>query len=86
MNVRPEDGVCRSCGGRLQIVDFDDVSLTVTCLDCADGYDVESDAFGGGCMTYYFPLLVARFTRKGGGASDAPSSPERQGRPEKASP
>ncbi len=88
MNVRTEDGVCRSCGGRLQIVDFDDVSLTVTCLDCADGYDVESDAFGDGCMTYYFPLLVNRLVGRARGTvdSDAASSIERHGRPEEAAP
>jgi hypothetical protein len=60
VNVRPEDGVCRSCGGHLQIVDFDDVSLSVTCLECAEGYDVETDAFGDGCLTYYFPLMAKR--------------------------
>lgn len=60
MNVRPDDGVCRSCGGHLQIVDFDDISLSVTCLECADGYDVETDAFGDGCMKYYFPLVARR--------------------------
>jgi len=60
VNVRPDDGVCRSCGGHLQIVDFDDISLSVTCLECADGYDVETDAFGDGCMKYYFPLVARR--------------------------
>jgi hypothetical protein len=60
--------VCRSCGGHLQIVDFDDVSLTVTCLECADGYDVETDAFGDGCRTYLLPLMAKRLF---GEASDA---------------
>jgi len=60
MIVDTEDGVCRSCGGQLEILDFDDVSLEVTCLDCADSYAVETDAFGDGCMTYYFPLMTAR--------------------------
>jgi hypothetical protein len=64
VNVRPEDGICRSCGGHLQIVDFDDVSLTVTCLECADGYEVETDAFGDGCLTYYFLLMAERVLRE----------------------
>jgi hypothetical protein len=58
--VRLEDGACRSCGGQLQILDFDDVSLSVTCLECSDSYDVETDAFGDGCMTYHFPLMAKR--------------------------
>jgi hypothetical protein len=70
MNVRPEDGACRSCGGQLQIMDFDDVSLTVSCLQCADGYDVETDAFGDGCLRYYFPLMAGRLFGQEGDALD----------------
>lgn len=33
VNVRPVDGVCRSCGGPIQITDFDDCSMTVTCVE-----------------------------------------------------
>jgi hypothetical protein len=68
--VRKEDGVCRSCGGQLQIVDFDDASLSVSCLECADGYDVETDAFGDGCLTYYFPLMAKRVLGKENDGSD----------------
>ena len=56
MLVDKEDGCCRSCGGQLEIEDFDDVSLEVTCVDCSDSYAVETDAFGDGCMKYFFPL------------------------------
>lgn len=31
MLVDPEDGKCRTCQGRLTIVDADDVSMTVEC-------------------------------------------------------
>ena len=58
MIVNLEDGRCRECGGQLEIMDSDDCSLSVTCLECAESYDVEPDAFGDGCMTYYFPLRV----------------------------
>jgi hypothetical protein len=44
----------------LEITDVDDASMSVTCLECHDTYDVESDAFGDGCMTYYFPLIAQR--------------------------
>lgn len=60
MIVNKEDGCCRSCGGQLEILDFDDVSLEVTCLECADSYSVETDAFGDGCMKYFFPLNAKR--------------------------
>ena len=37
-----------------------DVSLNVACSECGDNYDVETDAFGDGCMKYYFPLMAER--------------------------
>lgn len=58
MDVDRKDGTCRSCDGSLAIVDFDDCSLTVRCEECGDVYDVETDAFGDGCMTYWFPLML----------------------------
>ncbi|MCE9530872.1 MAG: hypothetical protein K8T89_07080 [Planctomycetes bacterium] len=70
MNVDPNDGVCRTCGGPLQIIDFDDVTLTVACIECSDIYDVETDAFGDGCMTYHFPLMAERLF----GGDDGPES------------
>jgi len=60
MLVDLKDGSCRSCNGQLEITDVDDVSMTVVCLECSDSYDVETDAFGDGCMTYYFPLMAQR--------------------------
>ena len=56
MRVKPIDGVCRSCGGELEIVDADDATMTVEC-QCGDTYVVEPDAFGDGCMTYYVGFL-----------------------------
>ena len=64
MNVDLSDGACRSCGGQLQILDFDDVSLHVTCIECSDGYEVETDAFGDGCMKYFLPLATQRLTEE----------------------
>lgn len=60
MLVKLEDGQCRTCGGQLEITDHDDCSMTVICLSpgCGDSYDVEPDAFGDGCMVYYFPLVM----------------------------
>ena len=60
MNVDLADGACRSCEGQLQILDFDDVSLHVTCMDCGDSYEVETDAFGDGCVKYYFGHVTKR--------------------------
>jgi hypothetical protein len=64
MVVDTEDGVCRSCGGQLEIMDFTDASLEVTCTECADSYEVETDAFGDGCVKYYFTLMTERILGK----------------------
>ena len=53
MLVETKDGKCRSCGGQREIIDADDATMTVECQECGDGYLVEPDAFGDGCMTYY---------------------------------
>ena len=60
MKVDQRDGACRSCGGVLEITDADDATMTVACTECGDSYDVETDAFGDGCMTYYVPFIAAK--------------------------
>jgi transcription elongation factor Elf1 len=60
MRVMPSDGVCRSCGGELGIVDADDATMSVECTECGDSYQVETDAFGDGCMTYYVGFMTGR--------------------------
>ena len=61
MHVETKDGTCRSCGGELEIVDADDATMTVECQgECGDSYQVEPDAFGDGCMTYYPGFLTQR--------------------------
>jgi hypothetical protein len=61
MRVNPRDGVCRSCGGELEIVDADDATMTVECQgECGETYMVESDAFADGCMTYCVGFLAQR--------------------------
>jgi len=59
MQVNPKDGVCRSCGGAIEVVDADDPTMTAEC-ECGDTYQVEPDAFGDGCMQYYVPFLAER--------------------------
>ena len=59
MRVNPKDGVCRSCGGELEITDADDATMTVEC-ECGESYLVEPDAFGDGCMTYYVPFIASQ--------------------------
>lgn len=60
MLVSLDDGRCRSCSGQLEIEDVEDALMHVSCTECGDNYQVEPDAFGDGCMTYYFPLWHAR--------------------------
>ncbi|MBM3995001.1 MAG: hypothetical protein FJ303_12735 [Planctomycetes bacterium] len=64
MRVDLKDGRCRTCGSQLDIVADDDATMTVECLECGDSYDVETDAFGDGCMTYY-PAALAELMERG---------------------
>jgi hypothetical protein len=64
MLVDLEDGACRTCGGQLEITDFDDVTLTVLCRECCDSYPVETDAFDDGCLKYHFALVIDSAGRK----------------------
>lgn len=59
MRVDPKDGKCRTCGGELTIIDADDATMTVECA-CGEVYLVEPDAFGDGCVTYYFGFLAGK--------------------------
>ena len=60
-HVDPRDGCCRSCGGCLDIIDVSDATLTIACVDCADTYDVESDFFNDGCLTYWPAAWLEKF-------------------------
>ena len=61
MLVDLTDGKCRSCGGQLEILDADDCSMSVTCVEymCRFVRRVEPDAFGDGLrQAYYFPIMT----------------------------
>ncbi len=58
MMVDLKDGACRTCGSTLQIVAADDATMEVLCIECADSYLIEPDAFGDGCMTYYVGFMA----------------------------
>ena len=60
MRVDLCDGRCRTCGSALDITDCTDISLLVECSECADSYEVETDAFGDGCMTYYIGMMAEK--------------------------
>ena len=60
MMVELKDGACRTCGCALQIVDADDATMSVECIECGDSYLVEPDAFGDGCMKYYVGFMASR--------------------------
>lgn len=62
MRVAPADGSCRSCSAELEILDADDATMLVECQnpECGDTYQVEPDAFGDGCVTYYIPFMASR--------------------------
>ena len=61
MRVDPRDGRCRTCGGTLEVTDADDVCLFVECQEgCGDSYEVETDAFGDGCMTYWLAMMTEK--------------------------
>ena len=60
MLVDLKDGRCRLCDSVLEIVDADDATMTVACTECADSYQLEPDALGDGCMTYYLGFMTQR--------------------------
>ena len=68
MLVDLKDGRCRSCDSQLEIVEVDDISMLVRCMECDDTYSVETDAFGDGCMTYYVGFMQQQMEE---GAYDA---------------
>ena len=42
-------------------MEADDATMTVECQgECGDSYEVEPDAFGDGCMTYYVPFMAKK--------------------------
>jgi hypothetical protein len=61
MLVDPDDGKCYECEGQLNIIGVDDCSMAVECTDCGESYDVEPDAFGDGCVTYYYPITTEQY-------------------------
>jgi len=65
MIVDLKDGRCRSCGSTLQVVDADDATMQVECLECGDAYDLEPDALGDGCMTYYLGIIMQKHEEGG---------------------
>jgi hypothetical protein len=67
MIVEMKDGCCRSCGCTLRVIDADDATMTVSCIECRDTYAVEPDAFNDGGEKYYVEFLVSslRHMRKG---------------------
>ena len=60
MIVDLNDGCCRMCGCQLEIEDVEDGLMYVSCQVCGDSYEVEPDAFGDGCVTYYYPLMTEK--------------------------
>lgn len=63
MLVNLSDGRCRECGGQLDITDVDDVSMLVECKRCGDVYQIEPDALGAGCATYYLDMVTRKFQK-----------------------
>ncbi len=56
MLVDYEDATCPECLGQLEIDEIDDCSMYVTCTNCEHEMQVEPDAFGDGCIKYYWPM------------------------------
>lgn len=56
--VNPKDKTCWQCQGQLNVVDADDCSLTVDCLECEETFQVETDALNDGAIVYW-PRMMA---------------------------
>ena len=61
MLVNPTDGNCYECEGQFEVIDADDCSMTVQCVECGESFTVEPDAFGDGCVEYYIPYMTERY-------------------------
>ena len=57
-------GRCRTCGGPLQILDANS-STAVTCVECADSYDLDTDTADDWPRTDDFPLSVPHWEAGG---------------------
>ena len=60
MRVQTNVGTCRTCTGELEVIDADDATMTVACLECGDVYVVETDARRHGGIGTYVGVLPAR--------------------------
>jgi hypothetical protein len=60
MRVDLAHGRCRTCGSALDITGATQDALFVECCECADSYELETDALGGGCMTYWLTMMAKR--------------------------
>lgn len=58
--VNRDDGVCRKCGGTLEVIDGDDATMTVVCADCSESYLLEPDALNDGAMDYYPRIMLEK--------------------------
>ncbi|MEL7499536.1 MAG: hypothetical protein AAFN77_18175 [Planctomycetota bacterium] len=58
MLVSLDDGACLECEGQLEVIDVDDCSMLVQCVECEASITVEPDAFGDGCIDYYIPFYA----------------------------
>src|SRR5262249_36595397 len=68
MIVELKDGSCRTCGCTLRVIDADDVTMTVSCIECRDTYAVEPDAFNDGGENYHVEFLAKLLRQKRKGA------------------
>lgn len=64
MRVDPHDGRCRDCGGELEIIEADDATMTVQCLECGESSIVETDAFGDGAIHYYPQFMTEQLVER----------------------
>ena len=58
MLVSLDDGACPECKGQLRVIEVDDSSMLVQCVDCNESMKVEPDAFGDRCVDYYVPFYA----------------------------
>ena len=58
MLISLDDGTCFECDGQLKVIEVDDCSMLVECVECENSIVVEPDAFGDGCVDYYIPFYA----------------------------
>jgi hypothetical protein len=65
MRIDLRESRCRTCDSALDVIDILDSTMRVRCLECDDTYEIDTESFGDGGLTYFVPLLNGKPRKEG---------------------